>query len=124
MSRRIDTADRITNKTTPIDTVTRTVQNADILMEVFDNLVDGKYDSKIHPGTTATRPATPEVGDIRTNTDFNGIEMYTSYGWLVLKGVWSDATRPSTASLAPGSEGWNVTVGQRETYDGTDWNFT
>ncbi len=127
MSRQIDTADRITNKYAPSSATDRTLQNANILMEVLDNILDGKYANKEHAGTTAQRPATPEVGDKRWNTDFTGFEIYTgsTYGWKILDGIWTISTRPDgvALSIAPGSRGWNVDIGQEEYWNGSNWDI-
>jgi len=40
---------------------------------------------EIARGTTATRPATPPVGTLRSNTSTNKMEVYTSTVWRVLK---------------------------------------
>jgi len=48
---------------------------------VFQNTVK----STIIPiGTTAQRPASPEAGMIRFNTDENAIEIYDGTGWTTL----------------------------------------
>jgi hypothetical protein len=35
-------------------------------------------------GTTAQRPASPNVGMVRFNTEFNSLEQYTTSGWVVI----------------------------------------
>jgi len=62
-----------------------------------------------------------ELGEIGINIDFNGLEYYTSLGWLVVTGVWTVATRPPTVNLSPNSGGYNTEIGQREYWDGSSW---
>lgn len=74
--------------------------------------------------STASRPARPSIGLSRGyNTDFNGEEVYTAFGWLVIFGTWTVAGRP--AGVAAGSQGFNIDSGSREYKFGsndTDWN--
>jgi hypothetical protein len=74
--------------------------------------------------TTLTRPEAPVVGDsFGFNTDFDGLEVYTSQGWLVTNGIWLYTTRPATAGLAPGSKGYNMQIEQFEFWDGREWRL-
>ena len=125
MSISIPSEDRIINKYTPTDLNDKSLQNALNLMVVYDNIVDGNYRSKLKGGTTAERPASPEVREIRYNTDINGLEVYTggTYKWLILCGIWTNATKPITTDIAPGSKGFNLDIAQEEWWDNTSWNI-
>lgn len=50
-------------------------------------IIPGTGWTKLPSGTTAERPAQPEEGYIRYNTDFASYEQYTDIGWLLLVGA-------------------------------------
>lgn len=72
---------------------------------------------------TADRPTDLSDGLTGYNTDYQGLETYIeSIGkWFVMSGIWEVATRPATASLAPGSQGYNSELNQIESWDGSSW---
>ena len=71
--------------------------------------------------TTSTRPALPSIGTRGYNTDFDGEEVYTAFGWYVLNGTWTTAGRPT--GVIAGSRGFNITIPQQEYLDDTgNWN--
>lgn len=124
MVRSIDDSDRISNRLAPTDANDKTLLNALWVMNIFDKVVNGDYRSRVYGGTEAGKPAAPEVREIYTVVESNyvAVEIFTSFGWLVLRGVWSNAdNRPPTAGLAPGSEGLNVASGEKEMWDGSTW---
>ena len=56
-------------------------------------------------GNTAQRPANPQFGSARFNTDLDGLEVYTSAGWRALAAPPSISTvTPSTYSGTSGAE--------------------
>lgn len=124
MVRTIDDSDRISNKIAPTDYNDRTLLNALYVMNIADKIVNGDYRSRIYGGIEANKPATPEVREIYTvvETGYVAVEIFTSFGWLILRGVWSNAdNRPPTAGLAPGSEGLNIASEEKEMWDGSVW---
>lgn len=70
--------------------------------------------------TTATRPAHPLLGAAGFNLDFQGEETYTAYGWVIKFGFWVTSARPSV-NIAPGTRGWNLTLGAKEYWTGHRW---
>lgn len=128
MSISIPSQDRIINRTTPSSLTDKSARNALNLMLIYDGIVNGNYRVKLHSGTTAQRPVSPEPFEVRGNSDFNGEEMYlSSLGkWLIKYGVWTNTTKPDTADIAPGSKGFNTDLGQEEYWDGVSpnvWNI-
>lgn len=54
-------------------------------MADFNNtIIDDTEFIKIPSGTTAQRPATPQLGDFRYNTDESTFEVYDGSGWVSL----------------------------------------
>jgi len=54
--------------------------------------IDGTGRLKLPVGTSSERPASPNVGDLRYNSELNSIEVYTSQdGWILLSAVANDA---------------------------------
>lgn len=69
----------------------------------------------IPQGTTAQRPASPQIGSIRYNTSNNYGELYTANGWVSF-----GQQSPTISSVTPGS--YNGESGTQFTINGT--NFT
>jgi hypothetical protein len=63
---------------------------------------------KLPAGTTATRPASPQIGMIRYNTSFGTLEQYNTNGWELIGG------NPSISGITPstfnGSAGTVITI--------------
>lgn len=56
--------------------------------KIADNIVlPGTGWTKLPAGTTAQRPASPQEGYIRYNTDFNHYEQFTDIGWILIVGA-------------------------------------
>jgi hypothetical protein len=126
MGLQIDTVDRILNLTPPTST-DKTLLNADNVMLMLDKMVNGDYRYKLKGGLESSKPSTPEDREVYMvlETSYFAFEVYTtSFGWLILKGVWlNSASRPSTTGLAVGSEGYNVNDSTREFWDGSEWRI-
>lgn len=124
MSLQVDIVDRITNLT-PATSSDKTLLNADNVMLMLDNILDGDYRQKLKGGTEVNKPAVPEDREVYLVSEANywAYEVYSStFGWLILKGVWNTTSdRPSTSGLAPGSEGFNINTAQKEFWDGSTW---
>lgn len=74
--------------------------------------------------TQATRPSSPSNGYTGKNTDFDGIESYsTSTGkWKIITGKWTTNTRPTTTNIDAGSMGFNYDSGMGlEMWNGSEW---
>jgi len=64
----------------------------------FQNSVDiGTESTKVAAGTNAERPSSPEVGDIRYNSDIGKNEAYDADGWTAI------APPPSISAVSPTS---------------------
>lgn len=64
----------------------------------FENIVDtGTEATKVAAGTTAQRPSSPQVGDIRYNSDIGKNEAYDADGWTAI------APPPVVTSVSPTS---------------------
>lgn len=46
---------------------------------------------KLPVGSTAQRPATPQLGHMRYNTNVNGVEAYNGFGWVGITSVAEEA---------------------------------
>jgi hypothetical protein len=77
--------------------------------------------NRLQQWTTALRPASPLVSSIGYNTDFSGVEIWTPIGWLILSGLVTYATLPSTTNLAIGSRVYNSDIADFQTWNGESW---
>lgn len=126
MSLEIPSYDRILNKTLPISLTDKTLLNALNVMTMLDSIVNGAYNQKLAGGLESDKPASPEVREVYivAEASYFATEVYTAFGWLILKGIWTNSdNRPPTTGLAPGSEGFNTESGQKEFWDGTEWRL-
>ena len=53
--------------------------------------IDGTGRLKLPVGNTSQRPESPNVGDLRYNSEVGSIETYTADGWILLSAVANDA---------------------------------
>ena len=124
MSKTIPTADRLVNRFSPLDPLDHTALNATLLMTILDAMIDGQYNQRLKGGTEVNKPATPDLNEIYlvNETNYFTYEVYTAFGWLILRGIWTDRdNRPPTSGLAPFSEGFNIDESIREMWDGSSW---
>lgn len=124
MSKTVPSQDRILNRTAVTDPLDKTALNAENAMLIYDSILDGSYNQKLKGGTEVNKPTTPEVNEIYlvNETNYFAFEVYTSFGWLILRGIWTNRNnRPPTTGLAPFSEGFNIDESIREMWDGTEW---
>ncbi len=72
--------------------------------------------------TEDTRPTNPIVGLYGFNTTFSTLEFFTkNKKWLLVTGFWTTSTRPKTAEIEVGSRGYNSTIQNFETWNGSIW---
>jgi len=73
----------------------------------------------VNPGwTTATRPTSPNTGQVGFNTTLKAFEQYNGSGWTTIAS-WTTANRPS--SPVAGYQGYNTSLLAFEFYNGTSW---
>lgn len=72
--------------------------------------------------TEDTRPTNPIVGLYGFNTTFSTLEFFTkNKKWLLITGFWTTSTRPKTAEIEVGSRGYNSTIQNFESWNGSIW---
>lgn len=72
--------------------------------------------------TEDTRPTNPIVGLYGFNTTFSTLEFFTkNKKWLLITGFWTTSTRPKTAEIEVGSRGYNSTIQNFESWNGSVW---
>ena len=83
---------------------------------IFDDKV-----FKVGSGTTAQRPASPQTGMIRFNTDLDSIEGYDGTDWGPLGGSGAEVSDTAPSSPNEGDLWWDSTSGSLKIYydDGT-----
>ena len=89
--------------------------NAANSVNVYDANTSATSFFSLPKGTTAQRPASPQVGSIRFNTSNNYGELYTANGWVSF-----GQQSPTISSVTPGA--YNGESGTQFTINGT--NFT
>jgi hypothetical protein len=70
-------------------------------------------------GTDSNRPASPEVGFIRYNSDQSGVELYTDAGWIIGGGPLGSELNPATSGIAIYNAGITTTGNYWLTSSGT-----
>jgi len=76
--------------------------------------LSGTESMLVPKGTTAQRPASPVVGQLRYNTDLNCLEQYTNAGWVGI------ASPPTITSVSPSTYTGNA--GTSFTINGTSFD--
>lgn len=72
--------------------------------------------------TEDTRPTNPIVGLYGFNTTFSTLEFFTkNKKWLLITGFWTTSIRPKTAEIEVGSRGYNSTIQNFESWNGSIW---
>lgn len=75
-------------------------------------LVDGTNGGTFPSWTTATRPASPAVGQMGYNTTTGQFDQYTSFGWASISG----ATTPQVTTYTSGSGTYTTPTGAKYLY--------